>query len=238
MVDDWARMARHYAARDAALIIGGTSLLLCLRFCFPDVAFYIVGSDVSGPDYLLLVGIAYVLGYFVQEALSIVSPTRVTTSTHMERPGRCLKWAYERCTHAKLEWSQLRDYDEDDATIYINRKQSERNQADYERMTAHLVMCMAIGSCWMLAGCILIVRALFVSSSNVFLFGGVMLGLGCCLVFLGRVKAIRIKKFQHDLIKGTNEVRRSLRRSQQAEAGPLADGKIDSHDTAITGGQI
>lgn len=217
MTDDWVRMTRHYAARDLAFIIGGTSLLLCLSYCFPSVKDYAFGSDMSGPEYLLLAGGAYVLGYLAQEVLSILFCGWVTTSTEI-KPSKCLKWAHKRYTHVELDWTKLPDYDEDDATIYINTTKSERNQADYERMTAHLVMCMTIGSCWILGGCILMGRILFVRNWHVLLFGFAMLCLGCCLVFLGRLKAVQVKKFRHDLIKGLNPVRRSLKKSQGTEA--------------------
>jgi hypothetical protein len=219
VTDDWVRIARHYAARDLSLIIGGASVLLCLDFCFPRVRINIVGYDVSGPEYLLLAGIAYVLGYFIQEILSVLFPDWITTSTQI-KPSRVLKWVYERYTHAELDWAKQPDCDEDEATIYINTKQSERNQADYERMTGHLVMCMAIGSCWVVVGFILIGRTLFIRNGYVFPFGVAISLLGCCLVFLGKVKAVRIRKFRHDLIKGFTLVRSSLQKAQRAKESP------------------
>lgn len=214
MKDDWVRMVRHYAARDLAFIVGGASLLLCLGFCFPDVRHSLFGSDISGAEYLLLAGVAYVLGYFTQEVLSILFPKEATSSTDIE-PSKYLKWAYKRWMHRELDLTKTPNYDQDNATIYINTRKSERNQAEYERLTGHLIMCMAIGSCWMIVGLILVLRFMFVRDWQVFLFGCVVFLIGYFLLFLGRLKALHIRKFRHDLIKAPKFVVRSLRESQQ-----------------------
>jgi len=218
VTEDWIKMARHYAARDLAFIVGGASLLLCLDFCWPGIRYYAFGSNISGPEYLLLAAVAYVLGYLTQEVLSVLLCNQITTSCRPINPSKRLNWAYKRCTHAEVDWTKLPDYDEDEATIYINKKASERDQADYERMTAHLVMCMTIGSCWAVGALFLMGRIFFVPNWRVLVFGLVVLSLGCCLVFLGRLKALRIRKLTCDLVKGEENVERSLQKSQRIES--------------------
>jgi len=148
MIDDWIKFSRHYISRDLAFIIGGTSLLLCFNYFYPNTKSHIFSPDISVPEYLFIAGVGYVLGYLVQDLSCVVCGKLITTSTKKLLPSKLMKRAYEYYTRTKVDWEKLPDYDEDVATIFINLERSERNQAEIERLTAHLIMCMTIGSCW------------------------------------------------------------------------------------------
>lgn len=227
MTDDWLKFLRYYVTRDLAFIIGGMSLLLCFNYSWPNTKSNIFGSNISVPEYLFIAGVAYVLGYLVQDLSCVVFGKLITTSTKKIIPGKWLKMSYERYTQSQVDWEKIPDYDEDDATIYINlerseknkaeyERRSERNQAEFERMIAHLIMCMTIGPCWLIVGVFLFLRCL--TDLNWY---GIFLGLlififGVCLVFLGKLKSLRIQKFRHDLVKALKEVKGSLQQSQRS----------------------
>jgi hypothetical protein len=218
------KFLRHFIFRDLAFIVGGMSLLLCLNYSWPNTKTQIFGYEISIPECILIVSVAYILGYLVMDAFCIVSRRLgikwITTSIEKQIPGKWLKKAYECWTHKEVNWANLKGYNEDKATIYINRHECEKNQAEFERMTSHLVMCMTIGLCWSIIGVFLLVHGVIVlkketscfgffslssGSCNQFIFGLVIFATGACLVFLGALKNLRIRKFRDDLLMDLNE---------------------------------
>jgi len=230
MIDDLIKFSRHYVARDLSFIIGGTSLLLCFNYVCPNTKSYIFSSDISLPEYLFIAGIAYVLGYLVLDLSGIVFPKLFTTSIKKIIPGKWMKRAYECHTQTKVDWEKQPDYDEDVATIFINLERSERNQAELERLTAHFIMCKTISSCWLIVGVIVFFHSLIliikrycfgllsVPNNNwkEFVFSLAILIVVGCLIFLGKLKSLRIQKFRWDLIKASKERRSELHQSQRA----------------------
>lgn len=231
MIDDWIKFSRHYVARDLAYIIGGTSLLLCFNYLCPNTKSYIFSSDISITEYLFIAGVAYVFGYLVQDLFCIVFPKFFATSIKKLTPSKFMNRAYERYTQTKVDWEILPDYDEDVATIFINLERSERNQAELERLTAHFVMCTAIGSCWLIVGVILLFHSLIVIIKHSlsfdfcsvpnhnwkeFIFSLTILTVVICLIVFGKLKSLRMQKFRWDLIKAPKELVRELHQSQRA----------------------
>src|SRR4030042_6434125 len=98
MTGDWTKFLRHHFPRDLSFIIGGTSLLLCFNYSWPNTKSVIFGTDIILPEYLFISSVAYVLGYLVQELSCVVFGKLVTTSAKKTIPSKWVKGAYERYT--------------------------------------------------------------------------------------------------------------------------------------------
>ncbi len=122
------RALRHFIARDVLYVVGGGSVILSFLYFFdqlPDA------SSVSTAMYLLAAGIAYVVGYTIQEAFSL---TGLLTSSYVTAPGRLVRFLYGRFTGR--QWTLESDFDPLRANVTISAYADELNLVELHRIIA------------------------------------------------------------------------------------------------------
>ena len=80
-MNEFVRSLRHFIARDVIYIVGGGTVLLSFLYLFDKIP----EKDISTPYFLFVAGIAYVVGYAVQDGGSLIG---LTTTSYSYRPGR------------------------------------------------------------------------------------------------------------------------------------------------------
>ncbi|SRR6266851_7063836 len=137
-MDELAKTLRYYVARDLVFLVSGGSVVVTFLYVFP-----FAGNPGNWPtiSYALAAGIAYVLGYALQDFFSML---RIVTTAPLRQP-----WCVMRCVYFLFErrhWEPLRE-DQDMNFLYRQLDEWDRASARgeapaYER----LVMLMQIGT--------------------------------------------------------------------------------------------
>ena len=68
-MNELIKTLKNFLVRDLIYIIGGSTVIICLSYSFGILC----KSSLPTPYYLFIVGIAYAIGYTIQEIFSLVS---------------------------------------------------------------------------------------------------------------------------------------------------------------------
>ena len=138
-MNELVKALKNFIVRDIIYIIGGTFVILsflhlwdqnCILEKFskieilqrtPSIILYVVG-----------IALAYVIAYGIQEFFSFLGLTR-TSLYFQDNPNRVTQFLYNR--YMNRQWQPLQPFDEDQASVTINRGASKNNMADLERRT-------------------------------------------------------------------------------------------------------
>jgi hypothetical protein len=105
--------------------------------------------------YIIAAGLAWVIGYLVQDFLSLFP---IVSTAHVSKPGRFVKFLYRQFT--KIEWQDISAEDITEAEIYIDEHASAKSSSNFERIIILRLAGTAIGSSGMLSSVFLAGRAI------------------------------------------------------------------------------
>jgi hypothetical protein len=140
------------ATRDIPHIIGGASVILSFLYLFANLS---IPIDLSTPEVLLFVGIAYVVGYTIQDTLGL---TPIINSSIVVRPGAFLKWLYKKW--ARTEWEVAKNFDiyREYVQMYIHLNFEQTTAI--ERIIFLKTIGNSTGSNWLVASLLLGIKGL------------------------------------------------------------------------------
>lgn len=103
---EFPKDVREFIARDLVFLVGGSCVVGSFLYRFykpPD-------QDTPIIYYLLAAGVAYVIGYALQDGFSVL---RIVTTATVKKPGDLQKWLYKRFTGddwdgvEQLDWKHV-----------------------------------------------------------------------------------------------------------------------------------
>ncbi len=183
---------RDFIGRDVVYIVGGSILLTSILYRFNRLP----NNDTHLAFYLLGLGIAYVVGYAMQDLFSIVG---IVTTSQVTDPCSLHRWAYKRFENKPWEKLPVDKFDNVGSALnkYLD---SEIARAHYERTITHLTVGASIGPCMLLSSLMVFWRwyafreqfDLVASILSLLLSGG--------LVLLSWIKAMQITRIDAEAV--------------------------------------
>jgi hypothetical protein len=170
-----------FFSRDFLYILGGASVLFSVLYAFDKNIAGAYPVEIK----IFVVGVCYVLGYLIQDVLSLTP--LITTS--QPKPKSFLKWIYKRFT--KKNWERIHEVDYAITRIELTKKYQVKDLEDLERLISLKHIGTTMGSCWLVSGLILIVKGIYSKIIHTDLFGFIVLALGVLLIILGWLKGMQ-----------------------------------------------
>ena len=174
-----AESLSYFVTRDVLYVVGGSSVILSFAYLLDRLP----TSDLFAVWYLLGAGIAYVVGYAIQDGLSF---TPIITIRPVIHPNRIVRELYKRLTGTP--WNDLPPYDPELVTIRVAEKASERAITELRRIISLKHIGTTMGSCWFVSGLVLTARSVTKTASDNVLLAVVTLTFAALLLALGWVK--------------------------------------------------
>lgn len=141
---------RNFITRDLLYVVGGTSVIAAFLYLFdrlPD-------SDPPIEVSLFVAGIGYVVGYAIQDGLSL---TRIVNTEYLQRPPWWVRKLYR--VNTGHEWSVSVNVDVATAMMVVVEKSPPRVLAELNRIITLKHVGTTMGSSGLVASVMLIVRA-------------------------------------------------------------------------------
>lgn len=191
-MDELVKALRHYIARDLVYLVAGGTVIATFLYGFPPTL-----DPKRWPTvlYLLTGGIAYVVGYVVQDICSVL---RLVTTAPVPDPGRVTRLVYR--LFMRTPWQPI---DRDMRHLYQQQREWERASAEghapeYERTVMLMLIGTAGGPCGLISAVLLLIRrAQFTPSFDFAVAIGAAI-LGIALLILGRLKAAQMTQILTD----------------------------------------
>jgi hypothetical protein len=105
---------------------------------------------------LLCVGVAYAIGYTIQDGLSL---TGIVTTQNIKEPGLIVKWLYKRFTNE--EWKPVGGIDVDKATDFVTEDKAEQELGEFQRIVTLRFIGTVVGPCAVISGILVVIKWLF-----------------------------------------------------------------------------
>jgi len=164
-MNELVKALKNFIVRDIIYIIGGASVILSFLYLFNKLD--IIGKEIPTAVYLFLAGIAYVIGYCIQELFSLAHI--VTTASYFE-PWLILRRLYYSFLHRPWtdifpdipDGEQRREHifrRLDEAELKIQEKACPDNKAERERLISLMLVGTSIGPCSLVSGFLLLYKA-------------------------------------------------------------------------------
>jgi hypothetical protein len=178
-MDTLVRALGRFATRDIPYVIGGLSIILAflklIEFPFPP--------DPSTAQLLFSVGVAYPVGYVVQEAMSL---TGLVSSSIIiddrEDSNKCKKWFFKRW--AKEAWKLPSKFNARHAYYEMYAKSPDAT-AEIERPIFLKHIGSAIGSSWLVCSPLLAISSWRTGNSSLGVVAGAAFILSLLLILFG-----------------------------------------------------
>ena len=177
----------RFLARDFVFIVAGSGVIL--TFCYVFDRLWIL--EMPNALYFVAAGFAYVVGYAIQD---LVSLTRLFTMADFFKPGRLERTIYRR--FEGHEWREIEPFDAGAVRSELDRPPEqgglpEGTRLRFERLVSLRMIGSAVGSSSLLCAALLVYRALqFREPFDVGLAVALFL-LACGLVALARLKSLQ-----------------------------------------------
>ena len=199
---------KNFIVRDIIYIIGGASVILSFLYLFDKIS---IIEKCSTFIYLYIAGIAYAIGYCIQDISTLFN--FVTTTYYFKVPSY-LQRLYKRFT--RQPWKDVPKFGMNEV-IQINEKAHEDNKYELQRIISLMQVGTTMGPCAILSGLLLYCKLpfIFLESSYgcsltglkvilenllfVWALAGVVILIGILLILLGWLKAAQQMKFTYDL---------------------------------------
>lgn len=196
-MNELVKALKNFIVRDIIYIIGGVSVILSFLYLFNRID--IIVKETHTAIYLFIAGIAYVIGYCLQDTFSLFGI--VTTASYF-KPCRLQKWLYKRLER-KDNWKDIPKFDPIEADIKIDyAKDYPDSKAFRERITALMQIGTTMGPCGIVSGLLLVIKA-FINTKCHFSFNitlaGVVSIISLLLILVGWIKAIQLMEYTYHL---------------------------------------
>lgn len=193
-MDELVKALRYYVARDLVFLVSGGSVVVTFLYVFLPTAHHDKWPTIS---YALAAGIAYVVGYAVQDICSVI---RIVTTAPVREPCCALQCVYRR--FMRTPWQPLREMQSMD---FLYRQQDGWDRASakgkapaYERLIMLLQFGTSGGPCALVCAGFLAWKARCSSLPfDIALAAGAAI-LGVSLLILGWLKAAQMTQLLKD----------------------------------------
>ncbi len=177
---------RHFIIRDLTYVVGGSSLMAAFSFDYSNF------PPVSAPIWmvLLLVGVAYGVGYVVPEMLSVI---RIITTSPIVRLPCGLRWAYRNFTG--LSWVDLDRPKLDQRYRDFLEHASDRRMAEYHRIINLKTISTTLGANWLLCSGVLAMKGWWVADGSVMVQALIPLAVSIALIVNSWIKGAQQSVF-------------------------------------------
>ncbi len=166
---------RNFIVRDVIYILGGILVILSFLYVWggidiskKSININIIPKSANIIFYIIGIGLAYAVGYCLQEIFSLL---HVVTTANYFQPWFPLKWLY-RCLIGE-RWENIfpdipkgrhrrRDVSKRlrQADIIINEKASQDDKTHHEWITSFMMVCTTLGPCALVSGVLLLWKGL------------------------------------------------------------------------------
>ena len=191
-MNELVKVIGKFFTRDFLYIVGGASVVISILYSLD----YDIAIEHPIEIKIFVVGVCYVLGYLIQDALSLTP----LITTHQVEPKKFLKWIYKRFT--KKDWEQIPKIDYVQARIELEKKYQKVRGVleEVERVISLKHIGTTMGSCWLIAAVILIIKGICSKITSIGVLGLIILSLGVLLLILGWLKGMQQYQLLHRLI--------------------------------------
>jgi hypothetical protein len=190
-MDELSKAFRRFIMRDMVFILGGGSVILSFLYYFDFVEKIL---ELRWGFYVFIAGIAYVVGYAVQDGMSLLG---IVTTRDYFKPNCFVKWMYERFCGA--EWRDIKPFDSVNVRIIIDEKASEGHIKRLERTTSLRQIGTTMGPCGIISAMILFSRAWKAGCGFDTTFAMVISVFSLVLICLGRLKTAQYTELKYKL---------------------------------------
>ena len=166
-----AKSIRNFIVRDITYIIGGISVILGFLYVWgkidvskKTINITIVPESANIIFYIIGIGLAYAVGYCLQEIFSLL---HIVKTADYFRPWFPLRWLYRCLVGEKWEdvfpdipkgrqrrWDVTKRLRR--ANIIINEKASQDDKTHREWIASFIMVCTTLGPCAMVSGMLLL----------------------------------------------------------------------------------
>ena len=151
----------RFLGRDIPYILGGSSIILSVFYLF-DIPFK---QKIETPYILLLTGFSYVIGYSVQDGISL---TPIANTSLRIRPNRFLLWLFKRWS--QREWKVSVDFDAWENYFQSYAHLSKEAHDPIERIITLHHVGITMGTNWLIVSLVLFAKTIIdFSMINLFL---------------------------------------------------------------------
>lgn len=177
---------RHFIIRDLTYVVGGSSLMAAFLFDYSNF------RPVSAPIWavLLLVGVAYGVGYVVPEVLSVI---RIITTNPIVHLPCGLRWAYRRFTG--INWVDLDRSKLDQRYWDFIEHASARRMAEYHRIINLKIISTTLGANWLLCSGVLAMKGWWAADGSVAAHALIPLAVSIALIVNSWIKGAQQSVF-------------------------------------------
>ncbi|HCO95357.1 MAG TPA: hypothetical protein DIU00_15645 [Phycisphaerales bacterium] len=201
-MNELVKALKNFVVRDIIYIIGGSSVIVSFLYLFNKTDIH--GKEIHTAIYILIAGLAYIIGYCIQDTASWI---HIVTTASFFKPWRSLIWFYERFLHRKWKpiFSDIEGEDRrnkilerlDQAELIIQEKVSLDNKTERERIISLMHMGTTMGPCSFVSGILLLIKA-FVDGNCTFRFNITLavsvLIISGLMIVLAWIKALELMK--------------------------------------------
>jgi len=207
-MNELVKTLKNFIVRDIIYIIGGSSVIVSFLYLFNKTDAF--GKEIHTAIYLLVAGLAYMIGYCIQETASWI---RIVTTASFFEPWPILTWFYCRFLHRKWEpiFSDIAEGEYrrnnilerlDQAELIIKEEASEDNKAERDRIISLMHMGTTMGPCSLVSCILLLIKAIIdINCSlgfNITILVSVLI-IGGLMIVLAWIKALQLMKNTEDL---------------------------------------
>jgi len=177
--------------RDIVFILGGGLVIFSLLHYFDNVQKVL---ELRWGFYLFVGGIAYVIGYAVQDGAGLL---RIVTTRDYFKANWFVKFLYERFTGQ--DWKDIEPFDSVKVRITIDEKASGRSIGRLERYNSLRQIGTTIGPCGLISAIIFGLHLFKAKSEFAITLTVVAFILSLLLICLGWVKTAQYMQFLYRL---------------------------------------
>ncbi|UCG47457.1 MAG: hypothetical protein JSU94_18460 [Phycisphaerales bacterium] len=206
-MNELVKTLKNFISRDVVYFIGGFLVIATFGYC-REINMAEDWFRHGGLFLLLVVGIAYVIGYAIPELLALCPffPFPRTSLYSKDAPNLIVRFLYRCYMHE--EWTMKDTFDEEKAGLIIRARASAANRDDLERRTCLFMISTTMGSCGMVAAGMMEVTSL-VEAETFWCPQAIVIAICSLLLWvLGHVKLAQLTKFVHELYLDSLKVQR------------------------------
>ncbi|MEW5735130.1 MAG: hypothetical protein AB1921_09765 [Thermodesulfobacteriota bacterium] len=152
-MSDLIKLLKHFFTRDIIYILGGSSIIISSLYVFKRLPYDKVNSYYA----LAAIGFAYIIGYAVQDGLSLVGV--ITTIPVTNPKSKCLLSLYKRFTN--VTFPKKIELNTDIAIDRIIINEVEQEIGEYQRIITLKTLGTSAGPCIFISGIIIMLGVMF-----------------------------------------------------------------------------
>lgn len=172
---------KNFISRDLLYVVGGGSVISSFLYLFDRISFL---QTAPVPVWLFGAGLAYVLGYAIQEGLSL---TGLVTSAYVTQPGSLVRWLYKKFTND--EWINPSSLKVSEAEVTVTAYAPPETLIELRRLVSLRQIGTTMGSCALASSVVLAIRAWSTKSTFDISLAALVFAFAVVLCALGWVKA-------------------------------------------------